>query len=751
MTPRMRWECGVGLVVVLATLAVDALAELPHLVRYDGYQVLRVQVSDAAAAEALYALDLDVWATDPLRGTMDVMVDPFERPLVDSLGLSYDVWVADVQRLVDNEQRSTGDRSVWFNSYHNYADIVTYMNDLVAAHPNLASMVNVGTSLEGRTIWGLRIAGPNQGPFTPAVVYFAAVHAREWIATTVPTYVATELLDNYGTNPQVTALVDDVEWILIPVANPDGFEFSWNTERLWRKNRRDNGDGTFGVDINRNWGYEWGNPVGASPRPSSGIYHGPAPFSEPETRALRDLLLANPQVRTMNDIHSYSQLILWPWGYTPLVTPDEPRFQVVGQAQQAAIQAVHGKTYEIGPINTAIYAVSGDSLDWAYAIRNIFGFSYELRDTGQNGFVLPANQIVPNNEEIYPAILIQSSADEVLNTHISVVNERPYYLISGQPHEFELAMTTTEEHLDANTAMLHYRYDATGTFSTVPLTYHGGASFTGTLPATHCNSTPEYYFSIDGTNGTTYQPAGAPSETYSAFMLSGLTIYDEPLDLDPGWTAEGDWAFGQPTGEGGVHGDPDPEMGHTGTNVYGYNLEGNYARNLPETHLTSTPIDCSFQWGLHVSFWRWLGVEETPYDHASFSVSNDGVTWTTVWANTLEIADDEWVQVDFDISDVADNQPTVYLRWTMGATDSGVEYCGWNIDDVQIYATGCESIPGDFDGDNAIDLDDMLALFGCLQGPDAGIGAGCTILDITLDADVDVADLADLQTQYVGL
>jgi hypothetical protein len=306
------------------------------------------------------------------------------------------------------------------------------------------------------------------------------------------------------------------------------------------------------------------------------------------------------------------------------------------------------------------------------------------------------------------------------------------------------------EELDPNTATLHYRYDAAGAFLSVPLIYQGGALFTGTLPATHCDSTPQYYFSIQGTNGMTVQPAEAPLETYSAFMLSGLTVFDEPLNTDPGWTTEGAWEFGQPTGQGGVHGDPDPETGRTGPNVYGYNLYGNYPRNLPETHLTSTPIDCSFQWGLRVSFWRWLGVEEAPYDHASFKVSNDGVTWTTIWENTAEVADDEWVPVDYDISAIADNQPTVYLRWTMGATDSGVEYCGWNIDDIQIYATGCESIPGDYDGDNAIDLDDMLALFGCLQGPDTGLGAGCTILDVTLDADVDLADLAALQPQFVG-
>jgi len=166
--------------------------------------------------------------------------------------------------------------------------------------------------------------------------------------------------------------------------------------------------------------------------------------------------------------------------------------------------------------------------------------------------------------------------------------------------------------------------------------------------------------------------------------------YEWPFNTDPGWSTEGQWAFGQPQGLGGEYGNPDPTAGYTGDNVYGYNLAGDYPNDLPERHLTSTAIDCSDLYGVHLKFMRWLGVEGPDYDHAYVRVSNDGTNWETVWANTQEMTGGTWQAVDLDISAVASNQEQVYLRWTMGTTDGGWRYCGWNIDDVEIL--GFENI-----------------------------------------------------------
>ncbi|MBW2522782.1 MAG: hypothetical protein JRI23_01340, partial [Deltaproteobacteria bacterium] len=194
-------------------------------------------------------------------------------------------------------------------------------------------------------------------------------------------------------------------------------------------------------------------------------------------------------------------------------------------------------------------------------------------------------------------------------------------------------------------------------------------------------------------------------ERFVGVTVGGRELrHDWPLDEDPGWTVEGAWGFGVPAGAGGTElGNPDPTSGHTGAHVYGYELQGDYTNELVESHLTTSAIDCSELYGVTLRFWRWLNVEGAPYDHASVRVSNDGESWTTVWENAGDVADGAWQQVDLDLADLADGQPTVFIRWTMGATDQAMVASGWNVDDVQLWAfsAGC----GDRDGDGYLPVE----------------------------------------------
>jgi MYXO-CTERM domain-containing protein len=175
------------------------------------------------------------------------------------------------------------------------------------------------------------------------------------------------------------------------------------------------------------------------------------------------------------------------------------------------------------------------------------------------------------------------------------------------------------------------------------------------------------------------------------------------LDSDPGWSKEGSWQFGTPSGGGGEHGSRDPSSAKTGSNVYGYDLAGDYANGMAEQSLTTTAIDCSYLSKTTLRFQRWLGVETSEFDHATIKVSADGTNWTTVWENPAsELADASWSAQEFDISAVADGQATVYVRWTMGSTDDGWSYCGWNIDDIEIWGLGSLECP-DADGDGFAD------------------------------------------------
>ena len=161
------------------------------------------------------------------------------------------------------------------------------------------------------------------------------------------------------------------------------------------------------------------------------------------------------------------------------------------------------------------------------------------------------------------------------------------------------------------------------------------------------------------------------------------------MDTDPGWTVTGGsgnnrFQYGIPTGSGGSSGEPDPTSGYTGSHVYGYNLSGDYPNGMSEELLTTIPFDCSELTDTVFEFYGWLGVETSTYDHARIRVSNNGSTWTEIWANGSSMAAGAWTLYSFDVSDVADGQAAVQIQWSMGPTDSSVVYCGWNIDDVSI-------------------------------------------------------------------
>jgi len=241
------------------------------------------------------------------------------------------------------------------------------------------------------------------------------------------------------------------------------------------------------------------------------------------------------------------------------------------------------------------------------------------------------------------------------------------------------------------TGQLHYTLNG-GPLQTVSMTETSPNEYEATLPDLLCGDVLEFYVSAEeNSTGRHYDPD--PAIPHTAIPATGqVTIFEDDFKTDLGWTISGGlWARGVPTGGGGEYGGPDPTGGCVGTNVYGYNLSGDYENYLTERHLTSPAIDCTDLYKVKLKFWRWLGVEQPQYDHAYIRVSNNGTSWTTIWENDVEITDDAWVELEYDISSVADNQSTVYIRWTMGETDGGWRYCGWNIDGVGVTGYECNT------------------------------------------------------------
>ncbi len=176
-------------------------------------------------------------------------------------------------------------------------------------------------------------------------------------------------------------------------------------------------------------------------------------------------------------------------------------------------------------------------------------------------------------------------------------------------------------------------------------------------------------------------------KTFQETITSMQCCLSWNLDADPGWNHQGDWAWGVPAGSGGSSGNPDPDAGFTGQNVLGYNLSGDYPDNMSQTsYLTTSALDCSQIHDTILKFRCWLGVETNSYDHAKLQISADGFQWTDLWANGSEsMSGGTWELWSFDVSGIADGNTNFHIRWGMGPTDSSVHYCGWNIDDIEIW------------------------------------------------------------------
>ncbi len=293
-------------------------------------------------------------------------------------------------------------------AYHTYLEMESDLADLAARFPRQARLRLLGRSLEGRRLSALKISdNPGLDEDEPGVLLAGGHHAREWISVEVPFQIARRLLESYGSDPDVRRLVDGCEIWVAPLLNPDGLEYSIGVYRYWRKNRRDNGDGTFGVDLNRNYDFRWGaDDVGSSPEPGDETFRGPSPFSEPETRALRDLALARP-FSTVIFYHSFGQTILYPWAWTIEPPPDRDLLRTLSLDLSALMAPVEGRTYAVGQSGPDLYVSNGDAADWTYGGLGSTSLTIELPplDLLNGGFFNAEADIASVSAESWPAAL----------------------------------------------------------------------------------------------------------------------------------------------------------------------------------------------------------------------------------------------------------------------------------------------------------------------------------------------------------
>ncbi len=279
-------------------------------------------------------------------------------------------------------------------AYHSYQETVEELNALSSQYPQLLQVETIGQTHEGRDMTAVRLTGTAGLTGDKShVLIFGLTHAREWISAEMPMFLLNQLLAGYGNDAEVTRLLDGLVIYILPVTNPDGHVYSQTEYKMWRKNRRPNGGGSFGVDVNRNFPIGWG--TGSSRWSRSDTYRGTEPKSERETRALLQLFEEKRFVSALS-FHSYSELILYPWGYDKSATPDAGEYK-----QRAdAMAALNG--YRPGQVSRILYTAGGATDDTFYKEYGAWAYTFEL---GKQ-FVPPESEIEPICNQNLPSVML---------------------------------------------------------------------------------------------------------------------------------------------------------------------------------------------------------------------------------------------------------------------------------------------------------------------------------------------------------
>ena len=479
-----------------ATAPPDAPVEAPlagevePVTRYDDEVVIRATLRNAQDLMLMSQLSDDPWSHAPGIGApSDWRVNRSALPTLRRAGVPFEIFIADVQSLVQSERDRLAqpvEAADWFADFKNLAAINARLDALVALRPDICKIVTAGTSHQGRSIRGVRISRHPEGTPIPAFVFTATLHAREWAVPMTAMWYADRLVEDDGTDARVTAIVDSSEVYVFPVLNPDGYEYSWTTSRLWRKNRRLNSGGSYGVDLNRNWATGWGG-AGSSGTQSSETYRGTAAFSEPESAGFRDFLLPKTNMAGHVDIHSYSQILMWPYSYTGTLPPESSSYTRVSTAMGNAMKAVNNRTYTVGNSWAVYGATAGCIEDWTSTTTGGMGYCVEVRDTGTYGFVMPASEILPNVRENFAGAEVMM--EELLKAcTITLVQGPSSSLVPNTATPVKVTVTANVGSLLASGAVrLKWKVDG-ATAQTANMTLASG-QWSASLPATACGKT----------------------------------------------------------------------------------------------------------------------------------------------------------------------------------------------------------------------------------------------------------------------
>jgi hypothetical protein len=486
------------------------------------------------------------------------------------------------------------------------------------------------------------------------------------------------LLEHYNTDANIHYLLDHVELYFIPCVNPDGYIYNQTTNPngggLWRKNRHNNNDGTYGIDINRNYGFQWGyDNQGSSPNTNSETYRGTSAFSEAETQMVRDFDEAH-DFRIVLNYHTYGGDIVFPWGYQPVPMPDSAFYNKACVLLTSENRAIYGT----GDI-TVGYNTNGDADDWGYgeqvAKNKIFSMTPEVGAS----FWAPSSEIIP----VCKAQVVQNlEAARMLLPRAVVNDNNPVILPDSSGHlYFDITRLGLPDSVDYTVSITSLSTGlqitpASKTYTNMALAETRTDSFSYAInTAGQVNNEENYTITVTG-GGTTY------TDTFNRYYGGFVLALDEPCDNLNQWNATNGWGL-------------DSLNAYNGTYGFSDSPYRNYNDNVTSNITTKNYIDLTTATKAFLTFYGKWDIE-TSYDYTEVEASIDGNTWTPLCGQHTHAGgtyqDDNqpvydahltnWVSEMVDLTDYLGHQ--VKLRFHF-VSDQAVNFGGFSFDDLKVW------------------------------------------------------------------
>jgi hypothetical protein len=637
-------------------------------------------------------------------GGVEFAASAEERGVLRRLGVPFRVVIDDLERYyasrLDTSPDATGPYGTWLvppfgagatGGYYPFSQVESVLDQIATQYPAIvAPKTSIGTTIEGRSLWMLKISdNPLADENEPETRFDAMHHAREPEGMQATLWFALWLCEEYGVDPLATYLVNEREIFLVPCVNPDGYVYNQTTNPggggMWRKNRRVNGGGSFGVDLNRNWPEKWGfDNTGSSPTSTSDTYRGTGPASEPEIAAM--VAFCNQRnFSTAISAHTYGNLWLYPYGYTQLYPANDAQYvEISGLVTEV-------NHYQVGPPSFILYLANGVTNDWEHNVRGTMSWTPEIGSNG-DGFWPPTSRIVPLAEENLLAFQRTALAAGAFVRPLSVVRtevgDGDGFFEAGEEVEWRVVARNSGRAATGGSVTVGLATaspDVQVVNGSVPL--GSLAAFTqlghaanplrlAILPGAQAGALVDVDVTLTAEGYT---------QTIDASLQLGepLPFLRDTLETNFGWTrgAPGDaattglWVRADPLGTSNAGQPSNPEDDATpapGVNAF---VTGNAGGAVGAddvdggaTTLFSPVFDLSSVGPATLSYQRWFANLTQPDDAFAISISNDaGASWTSL--ETVALTANAWTARSFRVPDFLPQTDRMRLRFV--ASDFG--------------------------------------------------------------------------------